>query len=344
MKNNRIVKLSQHIDLKNTGYFFLAIFIYSCFFQALYNLIKYDNLLPYRNSIDFCISFVKNFIPISVLGILNVIIVFKFPLPDGLERKFFLKSIIDLTSSLIGLALVNLIYLRFAGYFSSYSHVYTAGTILSDILILLFVEIIYYFYLSKETNQRSEEIKRQALEYRYDALKSQINPHFLFNSLNILYSLIDLDKEKSKKFTLALTDVYRHVLSFRNRSTVTLEEELELLKTYVEVLSMRFHNQLFVEIIDEKQEASHNRVIPFSLQLLFENVIKHNEVSSRNPMKVIVEIKDDEVEISNRINARHTSSSSGIGLNYIEQQYKRFGKMLHTSDDGHTFSASIPYL
>lgn len=344
MKKGRIVKLSRYISLRNAGYFLLAVFCYSVFFQALYNLLKYDTLLPYADFGDFCLSFVKNFFPILALGVLNVFIVFKLPIPERLERKIWLKSMVDLVVSLAGLVVVNTLYLAVFGLLVNYTSIYAAGTLLSDILILLFVEVAYYVALSRELARRTERLKREALEYRYDALKSQINPHFLFNSLNILYSLIDIDKEKTKGFIRSLTSVYRQVLAFRNRSTVTLGEELDLLRAYVEVLSMRYHNQLFVEMEENNGPVMRRMVVPFSLQLLFENVIKHNEVSSLYPMRVEVKVRDSHVEVSNRIKRRTVSDSSGIGLRYIEQQYARFGKILEVNDDGKVFTASLPYL
>ena len=248
MNSSRVVRLSKHITLSNIGWFLLATLLYSLFFQALYNLLRYDDLLPYSSIEDFMVSMVKNFIPILLLALMNVWIVFKLPLPGTLERRILPKSILDLAVSLAGLWVINYIYLWLGGLLAGYSAVYTAGTVLSDVLILLFVEVAYYVCLSRELDRRAEEMRNKALEYSYEALKAQVNPHFLFNSLNILHSLIDCDKEKSKQFTLALTDVYRHVLSFRNRVTVNLNEELELLHAYAGVLTIRYYRQLEVNI------------------------------------------------------------------------------------------------
>ena len=215
---------------------------------------------------------------------------------------------------------------------------------LSNFLILLFVEAAYYVCLSRTLDRRAEELRNKALEYSYEALKSQVNPHFLFNSLNILLSLIDLDKEKSKQFTMALTEVYRHVLSFRNRTTVRLDEELELLRAYAGVLTIRYYKQLEVKISVQSEEALAKQLIPFSLQLLLENVTKHNEVSSMHPMKVSVIVNDATVMVINGIKPRHTSSNSGIGLEYINRQYKRFDKQLIVKNDGRLFTVVIPLL
>lgn len=340
----RMVKLSQHISAKAAGYFLLAVSGYSLFFQALYNMLRCETLLPYIDVADFAVSFVKNFVPILLLGIMNVAIVFRIPLPAWMEKRIIPKTFFDLAVSLCGLALVNFIYLAIGGMFSFSLSVHFAGTVLSDILILLFAEIAYYVCLSKELARRASELRSQAAEYRYDALKSQISPHFLFNSLNILYSLIDLDKEKSKEFTLSLTSVYRHVLSFRNRNIVQVSEELDLLQSYVDVLIIRYHNQFEVITQIDYPEGMRRHLIPFSVQLLLENVIKHNEVSSARPMRVEVEVGINGVRVSNVINPKKSVTTSGLGLKYIEQQYMRFGKSLSVAQKNGLFSATIPYL
>lgn len=343
-RRDRMVKLSRHIDARKVGWFLVATVFYSLFFQALYNMLKYDSLLPYSGVDDFALSFWKNFIPIFLLGILNVAIVFRLPLPEWLEKRILPKAAVDLVVSLGGLLAVNSVYLWVMGSLSAPSAVHVAGTVLSDILILLFVEVAYYVCLSRELDRKASALRDQAAEYRYDALKSQINPHFLFNSLNILYSLIDLDKEKSKEFVLSLTSVYRHVLSFRNRSVVTVEEELELLKSYVEVLSMRYHNQFFVDVVYECPEVLRRQVIPFSLQLLVENVTKHNEVSSVRPMRVCVTVGATGITVANPVCPRRSAGSSGVGLHYIEQQYQRYGKSMVLNRTEQYFTAIVPYL
>lgn len=340
---HRVVQLSRYITLPNIGWFLLATFLYSLFFEALYNLLCFDDLLPYSSGENCIASILKNFFPILFLAVMNVAIVFK-PFPGMPQKRIIPKSILDLAVSMAGLWVVNYAYLWIGGIIAGYSKVYAAGTVLSNFLILLFVEAAYYVCLSRTLDRRAEELRNKALEYSYEALKSQVNPHFLFNSLNILLSLIDLDKEKSKQFTMALTEVYRHVLSFRNRTTVRLDEELELLRAYAGVLTIRYYKQLEVKISVQSEEALAKQLIPFSLQLLLENVTKHNEVSSMHPMKVSVIVNDATVMVINGIKPRHTSSNSGIGLEYINRQYKRFDKQLIVKNDGRLFTAVIPLL
>lgn len=342
--SGRMVRLSSGFYANNAGWFICATLCYALFFQALYNLLKHNTLWAYSGVFDFIESFLKNYIPILLLSLLNTAIVFQMPLPRKVESNQFAKTLADIAVSFIGLFIVNGIYLLICKLFSIPSGVHVAGTILSDLLILLFVEIAYYICLSQEHNRTATEQKKKAIEYRYDALKSQINPHFLFNSLNVLYSLIDIDKEKSKEFVRSLTEVYRLVLSFRNRTTVSLEEELELLNAFVEVLATRYHNQFFVKIENHVSPGATKSLIPFSLQLLIENVTKHNEVSSLNPMRVTVKVENEYITVTNPICPKRVSTSSGMGLAYIRQQYSRFGKALKVEGSPDEFSVSLPFV
>lgn len=338
------MKLSSHVNARSAGWFLVATVVYALFFQALYNMLKHDTLLPYTDVEAFALSFGKNYVPILLLSLLNVLIVFRMPLPEWLEKRILPKTLVDLSVSLLGLLVVNQCYLLAMGVIQAPSGVHLAGTLLSDILILLFTETAYYIFLSKELERRASRLRSQAAQYQYDALKSQVNPHFLFNSLNILYSMINLDRDRSKEFVLSLTDVYRHVLSFRNRPSVTVEEELGLLKAYVEVLSTRYLNQFFVDIRHESPDALGRSLVPFSLQLLMENVTKHNEVSSARPMHVTVTVGPDGVTVANPVYPRKTTESSGVGLRYIQRQYGRFGKKMKAVRTDTQYTATVPYI
>lgn len=341
----RVVKFSKYLTLKNIALFFVATVAYAVFFQLLYNALAHGKIWVYPNFPYLVDSFLRNYIPILLLSVCNVLIVFQLPIPKRLERRIFPKSLLDLTISLGVLYIINLLYVWILGFLTPYTHIYSAGTVLSDLLILLFVEIAYYVCLSRALSREAEKHRTRALQYQYDALKAQINPHFLFNSLNILYSLIDLDREKSKAFTNELATVYRHVLSFRNRSEITLSEELELIRAYVEILRMRYHRQFAVKYSGNEKDAGSRRIIPYTVQLLIENVTKHNVVSSAYPMEVTIAIGSDSLTVTNPIRPKPVMGrSEGMGLQYIGSQYRLHGKSISIVNDGKTFTAKIPYI
>ena len=134
------MKLSSHVNARSAGWFLVATVVYAIFFQALYNMLKHDTLLPYTDVETFALSFGKNYVPILLLSLLNVLIVFRMPLPEWLEKRILPKTLVDLSVSLLGLLVVNQCYLLAMGVIQVPSGVQLAGTLLSDILILLFTD------------------------------------------------------------------------------------------------------------------------------------------------------------------------------------------------------------
>ena len=169
------------------------------------------------------------------------------------------------------------------------------ATIISEYIIFIIIAAIIYaisfFKAWRNEVTESEEIKREALSLKYQVLQNQINPHFLFNSLNVLGSLIDIDSEKARKFTRELSLFYRDVLHYKDQDIISLKEEIEFVRKYIFLQQIRFGEALDVEII--ANENMEGKVIPLSLQALVENAVKHNEISKSNPLKIVIAITDD---------------------------------------------------
>ena len=158
---------------------------------------------------------------------------------------------------------------------------YNRGTVISEYIIFIIIASIIYaisfFKAWRNEVQQTEEVKRESLALKYKVLQDQINPHFLFNSLNVLGSLIDIDTEKAKQFTRELSKFYRDVLQFKDLDIISLKEEIDFVTKYIYLQQIRFGEALQVDIIaNEKIEG---KVIPLSVQALVENAIKHNEIS-----------------------------------------------------------------
>ena len=164
-----------------------------------------------------------------------------------------------------------------------------------SILITLFISISFYafhFYQSYNENKvKEQKIIAGTANAKFESLKNQIDPHFLFNSLNVLSSLIEENPDNAQKFTTSLSKIYRYVLEQKDKELVTVQEELAFAKTYMNLLKMRFENSITFELpIDfDIPEA---KVVPLSLQLLLENCIKHNIVSEQKPLHIKIFIKD----------------------------------------------------
>ncbi len=202
--------------------------------------------------------------------------------------------------------------------------------------------MVYYFKRLSRAQRETEEARLQSLKYQYDALKSQINPHFLFNSLNLLYSLISIDTVRSKQFIRELSQMYRYVMAQQNCERVSVAEEFKFLSSYVSILSMRYNNKFSVEIEGVPDDS--RQLIPFTMQLLIENVTKHNVITTKLPMKVSIQIGTDEITVSNPIYPKDADSASHIGLNYLTRLYAAQKRVFSVENTGKQFIAHVHYL
>lgn len=325
---------------RNILWMILIIAIYNLWFQTLFDLISSNSIYPYKEFRFFVKNFLYTFFPTLFLFLIDWLIVFKL---SKHHKSLVLKILIDFILSVVGLALINLLFILFMHLFVARPRVHWPGTLFCSIFIFMGLEMVYYMGRYKRELANKEKVQRMALQLQYDVLKAQINPHFLFNSLNILYSLISLDTKKSKAFVLALSHMYRYILQQQNNESVTMRKEMEFLEFYVDVLKMRYDDCFEVEIVGEEHIEKHN-IVPYTMQLLIENVTKHNVISENNPMKVSITITKDGVTVRNPVYPKVTNSPSQIGLNYMQQLYSLYGKEFHTENDGTYFHAFVPFL
>ena len=226
---------------------------------------------------------------------------------------------------------------------------YNHNTIISEYLAFIIIAAIMYaisfFKAWRYEVQQKEEVKREALSLQYKVLQDQINPHFLFNSLNVLGSLIDIDVEKAKTFTQELSTFYRNVLHFKDQDIISLKEEIDFVKKYIYLQQIRFGEALQVDVIaNEKVEG---KVIPLSLQSLVENAIKHNEMSVADPLKIVIAISDDyELVVENNVQPKNAiEKSSQTGLKNMAGRYEYLtGKEMVITKNDHYFRVSVPLI
>jgi LytS/YehU family sensor histidine kinase len=180
---------------------------------------------------------------------------------------------------------------------------------------------------------------------QFESLKAQVNPHFLFNSLNVLSSLIYIDQDKASKFVRQLSKVYRYVLEHKDMDTITIREELPFIESYIFLLKTRFDQNLKVDIgLDE--EAKNRKVAPMVIQLLIENAIKHNVVSKTKPLLIEILEKDNYLEVRNNLQLKSsTEISSHVGLNNIRKRYEYLtNKKVVIDENSEFFAVRIPLL
>ncbi|MFZ9503187.1 MAG: sensor histidine kinase [Cyclobacteriaceae bacterium] len=204
-----------------------------------------------------------------------------------------------------------------------------------------------WFYMSRlrQTEIEAAQLKKENLEAQFEALRSQINPHFLFNCLNALSTLVYRDAEVSAKFIAQLSNVYRYLLYNQEKKLVTLHDEMAFLESYLFLLKIRFGENIEIrKEIAEKYE--HYHVPPAALQMLIENAIKHNVVSSRNPLRIDILCINGFVEVTNNLQEKTIKEeSTHIGLENIRKRYEFLtDKKITISRTETDFRVSIPLI
>ncbi len=158
--------------------------------------------------------------------------------------------------------------------------------------------------------------------FEYEYLKSQVNPHFLFNSLSILSSLVHEDSKAAMDYTGRLSDLYRNMLAHTDRNIVPLSEELEILDNYIHIQKSRFGDALQIDMEIAPQVAAEKKIIYLALQLLVENAVKHNIISKAQPLVITIAAKGNELVISNPLHRKlSTEKRNGMGLANISKRY-----------------------
>ena len=214
----------------------------------------------------------------------------------------------------------------------------------------LFVSYWIYNLIKSILKKQENKIKVQQIiagtaSAKFESLKNQIDPHFLFNSLNVLSSLIEENPENAQRFTTSLSKIYRYVLEQKDKELVTVTEELAFAKTYMNLLKMRFENSITFEL-PENFDNSDAKVVPLSLQLLLENTIKHNVVSENKPLHIKIYIKDNFLVVENNLQKKEVlQDRKGVGLQNIVSRYAILSERKVLIDDNkEAFAVYLPIL
>lgn len=262
--------------------------------------------------------------------------------------SFFLLSLVNVVAiSVLGIVLASFS----TGYDFSFSTSQFNLALAFSFRVNLFLHcvnaIIFYVNRYKEAQVEAEKMKQISLESKYEALKNQINPHFLFNSLNVLSSLVYKNQDLASEFIDKLSNVYRYLLNNRDKKLITLSEELDFIRSYTYLLKTRFQENLNFKI-DISNESLSKQIPPASLQLLFENAIKHNIISKSNPLDIMISTNgEDYIYVSNSYQPKPKGSveSNGLGLDNIRDRYKFFtDNEVLIKNDEKNFKVGIPLI
>lgn len=226
------------------------------------------------------------------------------------------------------------------------------GNIQPTILISIVVTLLISFFLHarefflnwKKLELDAAKLRNENLTSKYESLKSQLDPHFLFNSLNVLTNLVYTDAEKSAKFIKQLSEVYRYVLEVRSKELVPLADELKFVESYLYLQQIRFGDKLKIE--NSLQDVD-GLIPPLALQILVENSIKHNIISEDDPLTIKMFREDNFVVIENNLQKKIqlTEASTGIGLDNISKRYEFLtGQKIVIEETSAAFIVKLPLL
>lgn len=276
----------------------------------------------------------------------------KFTWKNNSKKRLIIGAVGSISLTMVGLVLLRFVTLvvvlgkpieRFINDSNAYTY-YLFGLTITIVASLMF-HTIYFYKALTEKRVEEQQIVAKTETAKYESLKSQIDPHFLFNSLNVLTALIGENPKQAEKFTTKLSKVYRYVLEQKSKDIIHLDEELHFAKTYMELLKMRFENAVTFEI-PENSSNPKLKIIPLSLQLLLENTIKHNVVSEENPLKVSIREENGYLVITNNYSPKSVlEKGTKIGLKNIVDRYNLITlRKVYIEKNSQKFTVKLPLL
>ncbi|MEM8893123.1 MAG: histidine kinase [Bacteroidota bacterium] len=204
--------------------------------------------------------------------------------------------------------------------------------------------IVYYQDQLKQAELQAERLKKEQLSAEFNALKRQVNPHFLFNSLNVLDSLVHENPEKASEFIEHLSTVYRYLTSNEENELVPLAKELDFIEDYIFLVSARYGENLKVDF-NIQVSARQKYLPPAALQLVVENAIKHNEASKANPLTINIQSNGSSIAVTNTIQPKLGNQDSiGVGLNNIRTRYEFINHKIDVRETKDQFTVQLPLI
>ena len=271
----------------------------------------------------------------------------KYPWENVPRKHLFLEiTLISILLIVVYSALLQSVAMQHSISFSSVveSNIYQIIiTTLITFLITTIHEAVFFYQQWKHHFSKSISLEKDNIEARYNALKSQVNPHFLFNSLNSLMNLLE-NNPKAEQYVQDLSEYLRYVLLSNSHKTVEVQEELDYLQKYIHLQSLRFENNLQMEI-NIKNEWLNYHLPPLTLQMLVENCIKHNVISTLRPLSIKIYNTENLLTVSNNLQIKATEQSTGQGLKNIEGRYRFLSnEAIKIESDNTHFSVTIPLI
>ncbi len=216
--------------------------------------------------------------------------------------------------------------------------------IVSVIFITNVYDKIHYGKQAEQQQVKFEQLQRAKLQAELEALKNQIDPHFMFNALNSLSYLIEDNPGKAQEYTENLAEVYRYILQSKDKDLVLLGEEIAFVKLYVSLLELRYEDAFKVNLYIDEKAMREYLLPPVSMMVALENAVKHNELSKSNTLMVEMNLTENRIKITNRLRARRQyRESTKTGLKNLDERFlKTLGQGIHVNSSGGYFMLEMP--
>lgn len=254
----------------------------------------------------------------------------KYPWSTKKINRVFTQLISSIIIATLVAFIITLISNSISKYNDNLINVIINNTLITNVLNIIMVsvlEALLFYSDNLKTKEEAKNLKEELIQIRFDVLKNQINPHFLFNSLNVLSGLINNDIKKAQIFIEEFSNIYRYVLETIEQSVTTLDKELEFARSYLLLQQIRHGNYLNYTINIPAYQFK-KFLPPLSMQILLENAIKHNIVNESNPLSIYIYCENNCLIIKNNLQPKISATySSGLGLNNITKRYSYICKI-----------------
>jgi uncharacterized membrane-anchored protein YhcB (DUF1043 family) len=357
MSNNAVILQQSNMKQQNLRkYLIIALLISFAIsllihFPAYFDRIAYDeeNQLTFQSIIDFIVELTITTLVAFLMFWMNYYIL--KPFQKQQDTKYFdILAAVILTFVLVfflnhSFFAIKRLFTTDLGQNHFRTH-YTFQNMVVGTAVLICVIIIRLIFQKQRIELENEKLKTESIQSQFDSLKNQVSPHFLFNSLNALQTLIREDAGIAQKYVRHLSLVLRYTLQSNENKTVTLVEELNFLDSYIFLIQLRFGTNFKIEM-SIKDEFATFRIPPLTLQTLVENAVKHNEISRKKPLTIkIITTLDQTLIVSNPIQEKiNPESGTSIGLSNLAKQYHLLAnRMITIRKANNEFSVIIPLL
>lgn len=305
-------------------------------------IITYNHFSGYYNVPDFA-NFIRRLLYSSfftiIAGLLiaypNLVIIhflnLAFPWNKNAIKRIGLQVFFTILFAVIVSTIITLIVHWIDAYNEGLYSVLIANALIFsvvNIILMITLEALIFFNDSKDSKAKAENLEKELSQIKFEVLKNQINPHFMFNSLNVLSGLIDNDVTKAQQFVDEFSLIYRYVLETIEKPLVTLKEELKFVRSYIFLQQMRYGENLSIDV-NIPADLLNMLLPPLSLQIVLENAIKHNVINETKPLKIEIYHDKNWLLVRNNIQAKISSTySSGLGQKNMTKRYAMISDLL----------------